>query len=57
MYDFYDIESGEVVTLTELKDEYETLRTDEPWNVEGMSFNDYVANCLTIHGGTLERMD
>lgn len=57
MYNYYDIESGEIVTLVELKTEFSDLQTKEPWNVEGMTFDTYLENCLTVNGGTLEKID
>jgi hypothetical protein len=57
MYDYYDIESGEIVTMVELKAEFDNLQTNEPWNVENMTFDEYLENCLTANGGTLEKID
>lgn len=57
MYDYYDIESGEIVTMVELKAEFDNLQTNEPWNVENMTFDEYLENCLTVNGGTLEKID
>ena len=57
MYDYYDIESGEIVTMVELKAEFDNLQTSEPWNVENMTFDEYLENCLTANGGTLEKID
>lgn len=50
---FWDIESGEVITLERLESEYNYFQS---WGREeyDYSFSEYVSNCLTAHNGTLE---
>ena len=50
---FIDIETGEKVTLYELRKEYIQLRKEQPTEYD-YPFTDYVRNCLAIHNGTLE---
>ena len=52
---FYDIEAGELVTLEQLRAEYEANRAAQPEEYN-YSFADYVVNSLTSHNGTLERI-
>lgn len=50
---FIDIESGEKITLEQLKKEYNENRQIQPTEYN-YSFTDYIRNCMTTHNGTLE---
>ena len=50
---YYDIESGEAVTIDQLYAEYIAMQTAQPEEYP-YSFDDYVGNCLTRNNGTLE---
>lgn len=50
---FYDIESDEYITIEQLFLEYQENRKSNPSEFK-YSFSDYIRNCLTINGGTLE---
>lgn len=50
---FIDIETGEKVTLYELRKEYIQLRKDNPDEYD-YPFADYVKNCMAHNNGTLE---
>lgn len=50
---FYDIESNEIVTIEQLKNEYDMLRQDQP-DEYNYSFEEYIRNCKTENNGTLE---
>ena len=50
---FYDIESSELVTLAQLKEEYNRNRKAQPEEFN-YDFADYIRNCLTENNGTLE---
>lgn len=50
MWKYRDIETGETVTLEELKQEYLMLAD----TVEEQTFDEYLENCLTRNNGTLE---
>ena len=52
MLKFYDTEHGNALDLAELMTEYDTLKADEATEAE--TFADYLQNCLTRNGGTLE---
>lgn len=45
---FRDTESGEVITISQLKAEYEDLR--DSGETEAETFSDYLANCLDKNG-------
>ena len=51
---YYDIENEEYVTEEELNIRYNEFLDDE--DNEYMSFNHFVLNCLTVSGGTLEKV-
>ena len=50
---FYDIESNEIVTIDQLKNEYDMLRQEQP-DEYNYSFEEYIRNCKTENNGTLE---
>ena len=52
---FWDIESGEKITLGQLMEEYEQNRKAMPSEFN-YSFDEYVKNCLVENNGTLERL-
>lgn len=52
---YIDIETGDVVTVAQLRKEYEQMKQEQPEEY-GYSFPEYVRNCLTENNGTLERM-
>lgn len=49
---FYDIESGEKVTINQLYDEYTNAL--QHGTIDYMMFSEYVYNSLTSQNGTLE---
>ena len=51
---FIDINSNETVTVEQLLEEYNENKRILPDEFD-YSFDEYVSNCLTINGGTLER--
>ena len=50
---FYDTEHDEVITLSQLKEEYEELSANG--ETEAETFKDYLSNCLDKNG-TLEEI-
>lgn len=52
---FYDIESGEYITLETLYSEYLTMQKEQP-DEYNYSFTEYINNCLTVNNGTLEKI-
>lgn len=52
MTKFYDTEHGNTLDLADLLMEYDTLKAEN--STEAESFGDYLQNCLTRNGGTLE---
>ena len=52
MYKYHDIESDTIVTLDELKQEYQLLVNNG--TIEDQTFDEYLNNCLTRNNGTLE---
>ena len=51
---FRDIETGEIITTEQLYSEYlESMAEDD----RGMTFGEFVYNCTTAAGGTLEEID
>ena len=56
MYRFHDIESNEIITISDLEKEYQMLIENGTIEKEEQNFNQYVANCLTRNNGTLEIM-
>lgn len=55
-YEFYDNETGEVLTRGQLYRDYSRQKHKYPMEFEGISFGQYINNCLTRNGGTLERI-
>lgn len=51
---WFDIETGETVTERELWHDYESNYTEEERKT--YTFGQYKRNCLTVNGGTLERI-
>ena len=50
---YYDIESGEIITIEQLFEEYK--QNQKAYHDEfNYSFDEYVNNCLTSHNVTLE---
>ena len=52
---FFDIDSGEFVTVSQLYKEY--CEAVERGETEAYGFGLYVWNCLTINGGTLRNVE
>ena len=50
---FIDINSGEIVTANQLREEFEMLRHEQP-DEYNYSFEEYIRNCKTENNGTLE---
>lgn len=53
---FKDIESNEIVTIEQLKSEYDQLKKSDPETFD-YSFAEYIENCLTRNNGTLEKVE
>ena len=51
---YRDIESGEIVTESQLFAEYKRFQQEQP-DEYNYSFSDYVQNCLVENNGTLEK--
>ena len=54
MKEYRDIESGEIITSDQLQMEYAENTKNNPAEYINISFSDYVSNCMTYNGGTLE---
>lgn len=52
MYKYHDIESDDILTLDELKQEYHMLVNNGI--IVDQTFDEYLNNCLTRNNGTLE---
>lgn len=58
MEKFFDIESETIVTLDQLKKEFESMKKYNPTDFdENYTFEMYVTNCLTRNNGTLEPIE
>lgn len=53
---FRDIESNEIVTIEQLKLEYDQLKKNDPESFD-YSFPEYVENCMARNNGTLEKIE
>ena len=54
MKEYRDIESGEIITRDQLFEEYIENLKASPSEYMHISFPEYIANCMTYNGGTLE---
>lgn len=54
MRKYHDIESGEIITMSELEKEYQMLVKNGTIEKEEQNFYQYIENCLTRNNGTLE---
>ena len=54
MRKFLDIERDEVITLEELRAEFEDLKASG--DTESETFEQYLTNCMTKNNGTLEEI-
>jgi hypothetical protein len=55
MYTLYkDIESGDIIFRNELEREYKSFK--ESGNTEAETFGNYISNCTTRNGGTLQEI-
>lgn len=50
---FYDISTEEYITESDLFEEYEKYLDEGNY---GVTFSQFINNCLTTNGGTLERV-
>jgi hypothetical protein len=50
---YYDINTEEYITESDLFEEYEKYLDEGNY---GVTFSQFINNCLTINGGTLERV-
>ena len=58
MEKFYDIVSESIVTIDQLEKEFMDMKKYNPIDFDdNYTFDMYVTNCLTIHGGTLEPVE
>lgn len=48
------IETGEIITREQLKDEYIRMLKENPEDFDSMSFDDYIENCMDYNNGQLE---
>lgn len=53
MREFYDIDSNQFITETELLEEFLEVSKANPTEYKGVTFGQYINNCLTINNGTL----
>lgn len=56
MRDFFDTEHRQFITETELLEEFVRLSQENPTEYDGVTFGQYLNNCLTINNGTLEEI-
>lgn len=54
MKKYRDIDSGEIVTIDQLASEYIKNMKSNPAEYINISFPEYISNCMTYNGGTLE---
>lgn len=54
MKKYRDIDSGEIITVDQLAAEYIDNLKRCPSEYAHISFSEYIANCMTYNGGTLE---
>lgn len=52
---FWDIEQEDYVSIEQLFEEYKQALLSE--NIDIMTFDEYIINCLTRFNGTLEYVD
>lgn len=50
---FFDTESREIISESELLEEFLRLAEENPSEYENITFGQYFNNCLTINNGTL----
>lgn len=53
---FHDIESREIISETELLEEFLRLAEENPSEYGNITFGQFLNNCLTINNGTLEEI-
>jgi hypothetical protein len=53
---FHDTESRQIISETELLEEFIKLSKENPAEYENITFGQYISNCLTINNGTLEEI-
>ena len=53
---FQDIESREIISETELLEEFIRLSQENPSEYEHITFGQYLSNCLAINNGTLKEI-
>ena len=53
MKEFYDIDSNQFITEAELLAEFLEVSKANLTEYEGVTFGQYINNCLTINNGTL----
>ena len=51
---FYDIESEELLTYSQLQKEYEELNANN--ETEAENFSEYLSNCMWYNNGTLKEV-
>lgn len=53
---FFDTEHRQILTETELLNEFVKLSQENPTEYGNITFGQYLNNCLTINNGTLEEI-
>ena len=53
---FFDTESREIISESELLEEFLRLAKESPSEYGNITFGQYLNNCLTINNGTLEEI-
>lgn len=53
MREFFDIDSHQFITETELLEEFIEISKANPTEYENVTFGQYINNCLSINNGTL----
>lgn len=51
---YYDSNSCEIITETQLRDEFAQLQHEDPATYGNLTFEQYENNCYYSNGGTLE---
>lgn len=53
---FFDTETREIISESELLEEFLRLAEENPSEYGNITFGQYLNNCLTINNGTLEEI-
>lgn len=56
MREFFDTESRQFISETELLDEFIKLSKENSTKYGNITFGQYLSNCLTVNNGTLKEV-